>query len=149
MAVYVARALAGSDADVPEVMGPARFPDVQADHWAAKHIEYAAAANIVGGYPDGMYHGEWTITRGQMSVFIARAIVDPTGEEGLAGYVPPSTPTFPDVPTYFWAYTHIEYLVEHGGNSGYADGFYRPTAACTRDQMAVYIARAFGLLEEP
>jgi hypothetical protein len=149
MAVYIARALTGSDAAVPELTGPTRFPDIPADYWAAKHIEYAAGARIVGGYPDGMYHGDWTITRGQMSVFIARSMVDPTGEEGLADYVPPSTPTFPDVQTYFWAYAHIEYLVEHGGGSGYPDGLYRPTATCTRDQMAVYIARAFGLLEQP
>jgi hypothetical protein len=149
MAVYIARALEGSDALVPELTGPTRFPDVQMDYWAARHIEYAAEARIVGGYADGLYHGDWTITRAQMSVFIARSMVIPTGDEGLAGYEPPDTPSFTDVPTYHWAYRHIEYLVESGATDGYPDRFYRPTATCTRDQMAVYLARAFGLVEQP
>jgi hypothetical protein len=28
---------------------------------------------------------------------------------------------------------------------GYEDGLYRPEYVCTRDQMAVYVARAFEL----
>jgi hypothetical protein len=108
-------------------------------------VEYAAAANVVTGYTDGLYHPDWTIARGQMAVFIARAMVDPTGEEGLAGYTPPSAPTFVDVPTTFWAYKHIEFIAASGVAAGYKDRLYRPGALCTRDQMAVYIARAFGL----
>ncbi len=41
---------------------------------------------------------------------------------------------------------HIEYCVERGVVEGYDDGYYRPEDVVTRDQMAVYIARAFGLL---
>jgi len=36
-------------------------------------------------------------------------------------------------------------LVENGVVSGYDDGYYRPEWVVTRDQMAVYVARAFGL----
>jgi hypothetical protein len=46
----------------------------------------------------------------------------------------------------FWAYTHVEYCVEHSVVAGYDDGMYHPEWVVTRDQMAVYIARAFGLL---
>ncbi|MBN1460430.1 MAG: S-layer homology domain-containing protein, partial [Armatimonadetes bacterium] len=56
------------------------------------------------------------------------------------------TPSFDDVPTHYWAYAEIEYLVEHGLVGGYSDGLYRPTASVTRGQMAVYIARTFLLL---
>jgi len=149
MAAYVSRALAGGDARVPDVSGDPRFLDVQTDNWAAKYVEYAAAANIVTGYPDGLYHPDWTITRGQMAVFIARAMVDPTGEEGLSGYTPPSYPTFVDVWGTYWAYKHIEFIAGAGVATGYADGTYRPAGTCTRDQMAVYIARAFGLIAVP
>ena len=55
------------------------------------------------------------------------------------------TPTFPDVPDTFWAYRHIEYCVENGVVQGYDDGYYHPEITVTRDQMAVYVARAFGL----
>jgi hypothetical protein len=35
--------------------------------------------------------------------------------------------------------------VGQGVVKGYDDGTYRPTEAVTRDQMAVYVARAFKL----
>jgi hypothetical protein len=146
MAAYISRALAGGDAEIPEATGEPGFPDVPSDGWAAKYVEYAAAANIVTGFNDGLYHPDWTITRGQMAVFIARAMVDPTGEEGLSGYTPPASPTFVDVSPTYWAYKHIEFIAGAGVATGYPDGAYRPGGTCTRDQMAVYIARAFELV---
>jgi len=59
--------------------------------------------------------------------------------------MPPSTPSFPDVASDFWAYTRIEYCVGQGVVRGYEDGSYHPEVTVTRDQMAVYIARAFQL----
>ena len=97
-------------------------------------------AGIVSGYDDGLYQPDWAVLRDQMAVYISRA---------LAG-----GPTFPDVPDIgygddgtepFWAYKHIEYCVEHGVVYGYDDGWYHPERTVTRDQMAVYVARAFGL----
>jgi N-acetylmuramoyl-L-alanine amidase len=79
-------------------------------------------------------------------VYVARALVVPSGEAALADYEPPATPTFPDVPSDFWAYKHVEYCVEHGVVAGYLDGLYHPEIVVTRDQMAVYVARAFGLV---
>jgi hypothetical protein len=46
-----------------------------------------------------------------------------------------------------WCYKHVEYLLERDVVSGYPDGLYRPTATVTRDQMAVYVSRAFGLMD--
>jgi hypothetical protein len=60
--------------------------------------------------------------------------------------VPPSTPSFPDVGKGFWAYRYIEYSKAAGIVAGYPDGLYHPEIAVTRDQMAVYVARAFGLM---
>ncbi|MFB3880268.1 MAG: S-layer homology domain-containing protein [Armatimonadota bacterium] len=148
MAAYISRALAGGDAAIPEVTGDTHFLDVPADHWAARYVEYATAANIVTGYSDGRYQPDWVLSRGQMSVFIARAMVDPTGEGGLASYTPPSTPTFLDVPELYWAYRHIEYTAGRGVATGYPDQLYRPSGTCTRDQMAVYVARAFELIPD-
>jgi len=148
MAVYVARTLAGGDAAVPTGPAVATFPDVPADHWAFRYVEYAADRDIVLGYDDGTYRPSLVVDRAQMAVYVARSIVTPTtGEEGLADYVPPETPTFPDVTpeTHAWCYKHVEYIAEAGVAHGYDDGTYRPAAAVTRDQMAVYITRAFHL----
>ncbi len=145
MAVYIARALAGGDENVPEFAGTPSFPDVDEEHWALDYVEYAAVQNVVAGYDDGTYHPEYAVDRGQMAVYVARSLVAPTGEAALADYVPPDPRDFPDVPSDHWAYTHIEYCVEHGVVAGYLDGLYHPESVVTRDQMAVYVARAFGL----
>jgi hypothetical protein len=145
MAVYIARALAGGDDSVPEFTGTPTFPDVDAEHWALDYVEYAVKENVVTGYDDGWYHPEYEVTRDQMAVYIARALVAPSGEAALADYVPAEPRNFPDVLDTFWAWKHIEYCVEHEVVQGYTDGRYHPDYAVTRDQMAVYIARAFQL----
>jgi PKD repeat protein len=145
MAAYIARALAGGDDAVPEDSNGPAFTDVNEDYWAYDYIEYCAAHGVVQGYSDGTYQPELVVTRDQMAVYIARAIADPVGEEGLAGYVPPAEPTFSDVGTDQWAYRYIEYCHEHGVVQGYSDGTYHPEREVSRDQMAVYIARAFEL----
>ena len=144
MAVYISRAMAGEDAAVPAYTGAAHFADVSPSHWAFKYVEYAYGRGVVQGYDDG-YRPDEAVNRAQMAVYIARSICSPPGEAGLTGYTPPATATFADVPTDFWAYKHIEYCNWRGVVRGYEDG-YHPELPVTRDQMAVYVARAFGLL---
>ncbi len=144
MAVYISRALAGGDAEVPTGPAVADFPDVPIDYWAYRYIEYCYAQQIVAGYSDG-YRPQEPVTRDQMAVYVARSIVSPTGDAGLANYTPPATPDFPDVPTTFWAYKYIEYCKSHVIVQGFPDGTYHPEYVVSRDQMAVYIQRAFQL----
>lgn len=51
---------------------------------------------------------------------------------------------FPDVPASFWAYDEIESCTQQGVVTGYPDGTYQPGNPVTRDQMAVYLARALA-----
>jgi hypothetical protein len=87
-----------------------------------------------------------------MAVFVARAIVTPTtGEAGLADYMPPDVATFEDVTAenqWAWCHKHVEYIAEQGIAGGYEDGLYHPEHACSRDQMAVFVARAFDLASQ-
>ncbi len=145
MAVYVSRALAGGDANVDPPFGPPTFPDVPGDHWACKYVEYAVAHNIVAGYADGLYRPGLPVDRAQMAVYIARSVVDPTGDEGLIGYPPPLVEAFPDVPAFHWAFLYVEYCSGEGIVQGYPDTKYHPEYRVTRDQMAVYVCRAFSL----
>ena len=153
MAIYVARALAGGDGNVPPGPPTPSFLDVPATDICYKYIEYAHGSEVVSGYPDGLYHPEYEVDRGQMAVFIARAMADPVGEPGLVGYVPPVTPTFADVTPdpldpYQVCYKYVEYIADDRRNvtHGYPDGLYHPEYIVTRGLMAVYVARAFGLL---
>jgi hypothetical protein len=81
------------------------------------------------------------VTRDAMAVFVARAMC------GGDASVPSGPPTafFSDVPTSHWAFRYVECLHDEGVVGGFTDGTYRPLLAVTRDQMAVYIQRAFAL----
>ena len=146
MAVYVARALVSpsGDAAIPDPQPPPSFSDVAPDSWGYKQIEYAVSQNVVQGYEDGTYQPGLTVDRGQMAAYIARAMVAPGGDAAIPDPEPP--PTFPDVPATFWSHKHVEYCVGRGVVQGYEDGTYQPLWPVTRDQMAVYVARAFELL---
>jgi hypothetical protein len=144
MAVFVARGLAGGDAGVPDFAGTPTFPDVEEEHWALDYVEYVVSQNIVGGYLDGTYQPTNEVTRDQMSVYVARSMVAPTTSV-LDSYVPADPRNFPDVLSDHWAYTYVEYCVEQAVVGGYLDGYYHPERVVTRDQMAVYVSRAFGL----
>jgi PKD repeat protein len=148
MAAFVSRALVGGDENVPAGPAEATFGDVPTDSWAYDYVEYARLRNVILGYADGRYHPESVVNRAGMAVFIARSIVDPTGDEGLASYGPPTTPTFRDVRrtnAWSWSYRHVEYVAEQEIVSGYLDGLYHPEQTCSRDQIAVFFARAFEL----
>ena len=146
MAVYVSRAVAGGDADVPPGPSSPSFSDVPTTHWAYRHVEFAVDQGIVQGYAGGDYQPGSTVTRDQMAVYIARSMFAPDGEAGLdAAYDPPDGWTFADVPTTHWAFQHVEYCYSQEIVQGYYDGLYHPGLPVTRDQMAVYVARAFGL----
>ncbi len=148
IAVYLARAIADGERNVPEASGGATFPDVPSDYWAFKYVEYEYGYGIILGYPDGKFHPTTLVNRAQMAVFLARCLASPLGEQGLNTYTPPETPTFADVTptnTWSWCYKHVEYVAAKGVTSGYPDGLYYPANTCTRDQLAVYLSRTFHL----
>ncbi len=142
MAVFLARAMAGGEANVPDPgCSTPPFPDVACDYWARKHIQYVRDHGVASGYPDGYHPGE-VVTRGQMAVFMARAMAG-----GEANVPDPgcTAPVFPDVDCAFWARKYVQYIKDAGVTGGYPDGTYRPDNHVTRDQMAVYLTRGFGL----
>jgi len=66
-----------------------------------------------------------------------------SASNGLTAYR--GVPEFPDTPLDFWALDAIERCFHSLIVTGYPDGTYRPSEVVTRDQMAVYVTRAFGL----
>ena len=150
MAVFISRSICTptGEAGMADYTPPATptFPDVGTIYWAYKYVEYAAEHNVVGGYPDDLYHPNEPVNRGQMAVFVARALVTPSGD--VAVLPGPPSPTFPDVTSsnaWSWCYDHVEHIAAQGVTQGYFDGYYHPEYTCTRDMMAVYIQRAFNL----
>ena len=141
MAIYIARALAGGADAIPDGPASVTFADVGPGHWAFDAVEYAAAAGVVVGFADGSYQPTWNVTRSQMAVYVARA----RGWVEIGEDMATAGDLFADVPAGYWSGAAIEACVANDVVQGYGDGLYRPTATVTRDQMAVYVARAFDL----
>jgi hypothetical protein len=71
-----------------------------------------------------------------MAAFIIRAL---EGNPPGACFAPP----FPDVPITNPFCSHIERMKARGVSLGFQDGTFRPSDTVTRDQMAVFLGRAF------
>jgi hypothetical protein len=139
MAVFLLRAKHGSSYVPPAVGGSTGFNDVPIDYWAAAWIKQLAAEGITGGCGNGNYCPSSSVTRDQMAVFLLR------GEHG-SSYVPPApSGMFADVPTNYWAAPWIEQLAVEGITGGCGGGNYCPSNTVTRDQMAIFLVRAFSL----
>ncbi len=111
------------------------------DYWAYDYIEHCVATGVVEGYDAVTYAPDVIVRRDAMGVFISRAMAG--GDENVpAG---PAAATFVDVPPHHWAYKYVEYCAAEGVVQGYDAVTYAPAVEVTRDQMAVYICRAFDL----
>ncbi len=141
MAVFVSRAIVDGDANVPAGPTEATFDDVPTGYWSYDYIECCVAKDVVQGYDAVTYGPTDLVSRDAMAVFIARACAG--GDAGVPDG--PATATFDDVPTGYWSYKYIEYCVDKEIVQGYAPTTYGPTGVVTRDQMAVFVTRAFGL----
>lgn len=85
MTVYVSRGMVGGDANVPAGPETPSFSDAPTTHWAYKYIEFAKDLNIVSGYPNGTYRPAQAVTRDQMSVYVYRGFIQPTGTAVVLG----------------------------------------------------------------
>lgn len=141
MALFLLRAKHGLGYQPPAAKG--LFADVPASHWAAAWIERLRAEGITGGCGSDplRYCPTVEVSRAEMAVFLLRA------RHG-AGYQPPAaTGLFADVPTTFWAAAWIEQLARDGiaGGCSATTPRFCPATTVTRDQMAVFLTRAFDL----
>jgi hypothetical protein len=141
MAVFLLKGIHGSSYNPPSVGAGTGFGDVPTSYWAAGWIKQLAAEGITGGCAAGAYCPGSPVTRAQMAVFLLRS------KHG-ASYTPPGVGAgtgFGDVPTGYWAAAWIKQLVAEGITTGCAAGAYCPESPVTRDQMAVFLVKTFGL----
>jgi len=138
MAVFLERGIHGSGFSPPAATGNV-FLDVAATDFAASFIENFFLDGITGGCGNNNYCPNVEVTRDQMAVFLLRA------KHGSSYTPPTATGVFEDVPLSHWAVHWIEQLAAEGITSGCDSNNYCPDAVVTRDQMAVFLVRTFGL----
>jgi len=132
MAVFLIKTLGVT----PTSPATPRFSDVPASHPFYAFIEEMAARKITSGCGGGRYCPDDPVTRGQMAVFLIKALgITPTA---------PATPRFGDVLREHPFYAFIEELAASGITKGCGAGNYCPESAVTRGQMAAFLVRAFG-----
>jgi hypothetical protein len=122
------------------------FSDVPAGSTFYPYVQCLACRGIVGGYSDGTYRPNNSVTRGQASKIIANSA-------GWFDVIPPQQQTFNDVPSgsTFWMF--IERAYWHGAIAGYPCGgpdepcpgiYFRPGNTLTRGQIAKIASIAAG-----
>lgn len=132
MAVYIARA-AGLNTSVAWAND---FRDMTGAEWFAGAVKACSDAHIISGYPDFTYHPEILVTRDVMCKFIKLA----AGIPAAVG----ADPTWTD-----WATINpvfqpfVKDCFEAGVVQGNTDGMYHPLDTITRDQLAIFVWRAF------
>ncbi len=86
MAMFVSRAITGSDAAVPQTYGPdpgtgfsyscnpanpaLHFSDITTSDIFCRHVHYLWATGVISGYQDGTYKPASNVTRDQMAKFL-------------------------------------------------------------------------------
>jgi hypothetical protein len=141
-------AAAGGRLIVMQVAGPAAvddlfladcasFFDVGHDNPFYEEIEWMFAAQVTSGFSDGTYRPDGSVTRAAMAAFMYRLAGEPE-------FIPPGEPSFTDVPETDPFFAEIEWLVDEGITTGFADGTYRPSAAVTRQAMSAFMYRLAG-----
>jgi hypothetical protein len=166
IAIFIAKALAGSGENVPVAGtqydcspgGASLFTDVAPTDIFCKHVHYLASRNVIPGCGGSQFCSGQAVTREAMASFIAKAIVAPGG----AGAVPsdykdpvttlsyscdPASPNlhFTDVPVSSPFCRPIHYLWAKGVISGCSATEFCPSDAVNRGAMAKFIANGFGL----
>lgn len=139
MAVFLERGIYGGDFS-PQSASGTLFNDVSAGDFAAAFIEQLFADGITSGCGNGNYCPNDHVTRAQMAIFLLRAKYGP-------GYVPPPwpVPCFGDLGNSSFSPDWICQLAAEGISAGCGGGNYCPGDDVTRDQMAVFLVRTFGL----
>jgi hypothetical protein len=171
MGIFIARAQAGGDGNVP-VSGSAQgnpyncvgggisqFTDIDPSNPFCRHVHYMFATGVTTGCvttPPRQYCPSDNVTRGQMALFIARAVAgsdaavpvtytDPITARSYSCNAGTPNLHFTDIATTDIFCRHTHYLWAKDVISGFPDGSFGPGLFVTRGAMAKFLANGFNL----
>ena len=135
MLVTILHRHAGSP-DASELRNP--FSDVARDAWYIDAVKWAAANNIIAGYPGGLYGPDDPISRQDLAVILRRYA-------RFAGLMFPAIREYgrfiDDADIADYAREAIEEFYRAGVIGGYPDGAVRPVGNATRAEVAAILRR--------
>ncbi len=163
MAVFLAKALTGGSIPTSGTVvgkgnyncvggGTSLFSDVPPADAGCPAIHYIASRGVTAGCSASAYCPWSNVSRWQMGVFLAKS---------MAGSAVPSSGTVPGMGSYNCtvggssvfsdvgpgdpACGSIHFIAAEGVTAGCGGSSYCPSDVVTRDQMAVFVTKAFGL----
>jgi CSLREA domain-containing protein len=171
MAIFLARAIARGGPNIPATGtlgatpydctpgGVSLFSDVAPTDAACKSVHYIASQNVTTGCAPSLYCPGTTVTRAEMSIFVARAIVAPGGGAAVPVSYGPDPVTgasyscsagspslhFSDVSVSDTFCKHAHFLWARGVIAGCSASQYCPSGQVGRDEMAKFLSNAFDL----
>ena len=104
-------------------------------------VEVMSTLGVVGGYTDGTFKPQGTLTRGAAAKIICNLILGTTTADALTADAAP----YKDVPTTNVFAPYIAYCAKEGIISGYADGTFRPANTLTGYAFMKMLLGALGL----
>ena len=139
--------------------GVSLFTDVAPTDTFCKHIHYVASKNVDAGCDPGLFCPGDNLTRLQMAAFVAKALVQPGGDDavpltygpdpvtGLSYSCDAASPNihFTDVPETDPLCKAVHYLWAKGIIAGCSPTDFCRGGDITRDQMAKFLVNAFKL----
>jgi hypothetical protein len=170
MAIFIARGVAhgaglptsGTVGATPyncSAGGASAFSDVSPTAIYCKGVHFIAAQNVTSGCAPALFCPNPNVTRAEMAIFIAKGMVAPAGGPAVPmSYGPdpvtgfsyscnPASPNlhFSDVVVSDSFCKHAHFLWARGVISGCSATEYCPGTQVGRDEMAKFLANAFGL----
>ena len=104
-------------------------------------VAVMSTLGVVGGYPDGSFKPNGTLTRGAAAKIICNVILGTTTANALVAKTAP----YKDVPANHTFAGYIAYCQKEGIISGYADGTFKPANTLTGYAFMKMLLGALGL----
>ena len=120
------------------------FPDLEANSWYSGYVGWAADNKIVGGYPDGTFCPDKSVSREEAAVIISRYI-SYIGALPMRNYSAPDSFTDGDS-IGEWATGDVDAMRRTGILLGNNDGSFNPAGTLTRAESATILQRLREIL---
>lgn len=111
----------------------AEFADM-AEHWAKDAVKSLSQSGIIGGFPDGTFKPDESVTRAQFTVMVAKALKIESDEKS----------DLSDVLEGSWYEKSVNAAVKAGIIGGMGDGKFCPDEYIKRQDALLILYRAFG-----
>ncbi len=124
--------------NTPPVSGTTEFVDVSADQYYADAVAWAVANGIAGGYGNGTFGPNDSVTREQLVTMLWRYAGSPESSYDLDSFQDQSSVSD-------YATTAMAWAVEKGVIGGTSADTLSPAAASTRAQLATILMRMYAV----